>query len=306
MELAQAKIPYLPPDWTLARAAKYAAKLGVFILVPGLHQIACKRRVLGGLLLVLYFGTEFVQSNRPVEGLVDPFHIYFVTYNVPELFLNFSWFLLAFDLRNLETRKFKVNLLLVLSFAILIYFDQTYRPSFLYIYVEREGYTCPAFCTYDVVEFEPYALLYDLEIVAEGDFVVLGDTFGPYYTSKLLSGPLKNYLPGTVKEMCAGYGDSDELQRLKKRVCEVELEDKRIDFLAPGGPNPDFKSKDGIDVSMISLRDVHGVRPKKIGNTHEYFVISDEVTDVVGNALLTIYKWTGANLFGLSERNSPD
>jgi len=34
MELAQTKIPYLPPEWTVARVAKYAAKLGVFILVP--------------------------------------------------------------------------------------------------------------------------------------------------------------------------------------------------------------------------------------------------------------------------------
>ncbi len=48
MELAQTKIPYLPPDWTVARGFKYTAKLGVFILVPGLHQIACKRRILGG------------------------------------------------------------------------------------------------------------------------------------------------------------------------------------------------------------------------------------------------------------------
>ena len=65
MELAQTRIPYLPPDWTVARVAKYAAKLGVFILVPGLHQIACKRRILGGCLWFFILQRNLLGRTSP-------------------------------------------------------------------------------------------------------------------------------------------------------------------------------------------------------------------------------------------------
>ena len=104
MELAQAKIPYLPPEWTLARAAKYAAKLGVFILVPGLHQIACKRWILGSLLLILYVVSEFVGLNSPFEIMYVDLTPYSLFDNLSEVAQNISWLLLAFDLKNLERR----------------------------------------------------------------------------------------------------------------------------------------------------------------------------------------------------------
>ena len=306
MELAQAKIPYLPPDWTLARLARYAAKLGIFILVPGLHQIACKRRILGGLLLVLYFAAEFTLSNKPFEYSTEYFPTHFHASNLAEIFRNISWLLLALDLRKLETRKLKINFFLVLSCAAGIYFVPQHQPRAIYGYVEKENFACPAFCKYDFIEYELYPRRRRLEKELEGDYVTLGGIMEPYYTSRILAGPLKDHLIGTVKEACAGHGDKTELQRAKKLDCEGEINEHQNDYLTLGGPKPDFKNKNGKDVSFISASKVSGIRLKKIGNTHEYFIFSNEITDIVGNALLTVYKWTGINLFGLSERPKLD
>ena len=78
MDIARTRIPYLPPDWTVGRGAKYAAKLAAFIVVPGLHQITCNRRILGSLLFGIYFVAELVVTNRP-NILSDISQIVFVS-----------------------------------------------------------------------------------------------------------------------------------------------------------------------------------------------------------------------------------
>ena len=52
---------------------------------------------------------------------------------------------------------------------------------------------------------------------------------------------------------------------------------------------------------MLPDSHVWGIRPKKIGNTREYFFLSDNFTEFVGRVLLITYEWTGLNLFGLSK-----
>jgi len=52
---------------------------------------------------------------------------------------------------------------------------------------------------------------------------------------------------------------------------------------------------------MLGITNIRGVELKIIGNTHEYFILSDGMTDFVGQALLFIYKVTGINPFGLSK-----
>jgi len=298
MELAQAKLPFLPPEWTVARVVGYAAKLTVFVIVPGLHQIASNRRILSGLLMVLYFGTEFTLSNKPIEATDASVHLFILKSNLPETFLYFSWFLLALDLKKLGKRTLKISGFLVLSCAAGLYFIPHHRPMSIYGYIEQENYACPTFCKYDFIEYEPrWRQKGDL---SEGDFVIFGEFEGPYYASKLLAGPLKNYLPGTVKKLCAGYGDADELQRAKKSSCEASLKEKLNYFLILGGPKPEFKDEDGRRASMVSSYEIRGASPRKIGNTHEYFIVTDEITDIIGNALLTVYKWTGINFFGMS------
>jgi len=122
METGHAKIPYLPPDWTVARGARYAAKLGVFMLVPGLHQIACRRWILGGLLMALYFAANFTLKNIPWDYADAGTSKFILAGHFSDISLYISWILLAVDFRNIEGRKLKINVFLVMSCVAGLYF----------------------------------------------------------------------------------------------------------------------------------------------------------------------------------------
>ena len=300
MELAQAKIPYLPPDWTLARAAKYAAKLGVFILVPGLHQIACKRRILGGLLLVLYFAAEFTLSNRPSNDSDLIFPTYALATNLSEISQYISWFMLAVDFKKIEFTKLKLNPFLVLSCAAGIYFIPYHDPGVLNVHIENNNFACPAFCRYDIVEYERYYEQHarHLQRISVGDHVIVGIDEGRRYTSKILAGP--------PEEACTGDGRTSLRLPVGNYFCKKDfLGNYLFKYLILGGPNPKFTNPEGKKISMIPDFQIHGVYPNKIGNTHKYFILTDAVTDMVGNTLLTVYGWTGLNLMGLSKLHTP-
>ena len=292
MELAQSKIPYLPPEWTVARLAKYAVKLGVFIVVPGLHQIACKRWILGCLIFLLYAVSEYARLNAPFD-IVGPETIPILpTRNLPEVAQNISWLLLAFDLRGLERRHLKPGFLIFVIGMALLNYQPLHSHRIILFHVEQTDTVCPVFCKYDIIEwdFRPSGG----EKLSVGDYVVVDDSYIGYYATKILSGPLKKYVPGTAKEVCAKY-------RLNSfstpENCEEGINIPQDDYLTLGGQSPDFKNSDGSDVSMVFQAATHGVRPRKIGNLHGYFIISDEITHAVGNALLTIYRWSSINLF---------
>ena len=229
MELAQAKIPYLPPEWTLARAAKYAAKLGVFILVPGLHQIACKRWILGSLLLILYVVSEFVGLNSPFEIMYVDRTPYSLFDNLSEAAQNISWLLLAFDLKKLDRRYLTPGHLLPAACVAVLSYMPFHDNRILFIHVEQENTVCPAFCKYDIVEWD--FLDFDVEKVSIGDYVVLGGFRGPFYTTKILEGPAKDVcasgrikawrLPGDNRFCTKWKNDSGEYVHL-------------YDFLIPG------------------------------------------------------------------------
>jgi len=310
MDIARTQIPHLPPDWTVGRCAKYAAKLAAFIVVPGLHQFTRNRRILGGILMICYFGVEFVMSNNPWEGKVDPLRmfihnndLYFFSNHASEIFQYFAWFLLALDYKNLGTRTLRINLFVVLACAAGVYFVPDHKPLLMYVYVEQQNYVCPPFCKYDIIEYEP--VYGDFEMLSEGVYVAIRKYGQPRYSSKLLAGPMKDYLIVTIEEACAGFGDADELQRIEKEICESELKRYRRDFLTLGGIKSKHATKDGQKISLTSILDIEGVVLRRIGNTHEYFVISDEFTDHLGNALLVFYKWTGFNPFGLTKTPKP-
>ena len=168
--------------------------------------------------------------------------------------------------------------------------------GFYIIHVEQENTVCPAFCKYDIVEWD--FLDFDVEKVSIGDYVVLGGFRGPFYTTKILEGPAKDVcasgrikawrLPGDNRFCTKWKNDSGEYVHL-------------YDFLIPGLPKPGYENIRGRDIAMIFRHEAKGVRPRKVGNLREYYLYSDEVTDLVGKALLTVYKWTGLNLFGLLE-----
>ncbi len=307
MELAQTKIPYLPPDWTVARGFKYAAKLGVFILVPGLHQIACKRRILGGLLMVLYFAAEFVFANEPFNfsdrgfsirslsgNLFDEgFSFRSMSRNSSEVFQYFSWLLLSLDTRNLENRKLKLNFFLILICAAGVYFVPDHNAGTLNIHIETRNYACPQFCPHDIVQYEPYDRRVDR--IQAGDYVMVGIVYEFNYMAKVL-------VPGPPEEACADDGRTTLQLPIGNHYCRAYAPGKyTYQFLVLGGPQPEFTGSDGVKISILTDLHVSGIRPKKIGNTREYFFLSDNITEFVGRVLLITYEWTGLNLFGLSK-----
>jgi hypothetical protein len=178
METLNSKLPFMAPDWTLGRGIKYAAKLAMFIIVPGLHQMACKRWLFGGLLMGLYFAAIFTFTNLPYDFFADHYpthHTAELLFKIaqylswilllldlkkledrklkPGLFLVLSWILLLLDLKKLEDRKLKPGLFLVLSCAAGLYFTPHQKEKNLMVIVEVKNDLCPEICLHDIIEF---------------------------------------------------------------------------------------------------------------------------------------------------------
>ena len=301
------KLPLLPPDWTVGRGLMYAARLGLFVLVPGLHQIASKRWLFGGLLLVMYFAAEFTKTHLPFDYTEEFDRWTNLSWNMSEVIRYMAWLLLALDIRKLETRKVTRKHFLVLACAAGIFFIPAHPGHPAEIYVEQANYVCPEFCKYDIIQYKrldhPFG---DPTSDLEGKYVVIGDVGDPRYTTKLLSGSLEKEEIDSVKKGCRKYREETESQRFWRESCEYELTDFLNKYLIAGGPNPVFKNRKGEHFSFIWKIGINGINPERIGNIREYFVFNEEVTDFVGNALLTVYKWTGINLFGWSEKTSAE
>ena len=276
----------------MARIAKYAAKLGVFIVVPGLHQIACKRRILGGLLMALYFAAEFTLSNKPLNFSVSSSPTDFLPENLKEVIQFFSWILLALDIKKLEKRILKPNLFLFLACAAGIYFVPNHDPGVLNIHIEDRDIACPTFCKHDIVEYE----LYDNRVhkILVGDYILLGIMINPKHLAKVL-------VAGPPAEACARDGRTVLQLPVRNSYCRKDVLGRYLyQLLVLGGPDPEYKNPDGKDVSLVAEFRVHGVGLRKVGNIRQYFILSEGITDVVGHVLLTVYEWTGLNLFRLS------
>jgi hypothetical protein len=313
MELAQTKIPYLPPDWTVARGVRYAAKLGLFLLVPGLHQIACRRWILGGLIFAIFAISRFIITNSPIGGMLDFEPSFDLHYRLTDDMQFVTWLLLAADLRNLEGRRTGiVSLLLLQCFAVIYFapFDNNRAPFF---HIEQADIACPAFCKHDIVEWEVHEP--DIHRISRGDYVVLEDLeAGAFRITKILAGPVKEACAGDSRtslglppenEYCKlvkiGAWEREPLVNNSWQIYWGEYYYYRYDFLIPGRPKRSSSNIRSRNLSLLSRYAIIGVRPRKIGNIREYFFYSDELTDVIGHAVLTIHQWTGVNLFGLSE-----
>jgi hypothetical protein len=288
MDLAQTKVPLLPPDWTAMRVATYVAKLGIFVLVPGLHQIACNRRILGGMLLLLFIVAEILQIYSPIDHANRISYNNETTYSMSLIALYFSWMLVAFDLKNLESRTLKIWILLPL-FCVVWFHTPTYSlPRVVHVFVEQDGLTCPRFCNFDIVEYEPtYRDNYTLSV---GDAVVIPRYKKAPFTTTILAGP--------PKEACAPDGSVENYLPERSYYCSKILTgDYSDDYLIYGGLYPLVRILGDKPMSKISESSVDGVRPRKIGNIRDYYFLSDDLTDLMGNFLLGIYKWTGINMF---------
>jgi hypothetical protein len=303
MELAKTKIPYLPPDWTVARGARYVAKLGVFILIPGLHQIACKRWILGALLMVIYLAAEFNLSNIPFNFSNGGLPTRELAWNISDLSLYFCWVLLALDARKIELRKLNSKPLLIISCAAGIYFVPDHNPGTLNIQIVEHDFACPTWCMYDIVEYQ----MYDDRVhkLSAGDHVVLGNYFDYLYVAELL-------IPGSPEEACSEEGIATRLFPAGNIFCQkilgndylykvVALGAHAPEHTTIGDPPPELTTVDGRKVTIYTDSQVFGVELKKVGNTRQYFVFTDSITDFIGRVLLSIYEMTDVNLFGLSK-----
>jgi hypothetical protein len=163
------------------------------------------------------------------------------------------------------------------------------------LFVEQQDYTCPAFCRNDIVEFEHRDM--SLDKMSVGDFIVVDYDGAPPWVSRILveskhtriSCPDDDYNwiePTKPEELCT-----------RGNACDA------YDFLILGGPDPDFNLSDGQAWTLITDISVQDVRPRKIGDLHDYYLLTDGITEIVGNSLLNFYRLTGINLFGQPWKN---
>jgi hypothetical protein len=292
MELAKTKIPYLPPDWTVARGARYVAKFGVFILVPGLHQIACNRWILGGLIFALYGTSSFVISNSPIEhGVTSSIPIWpLVTIDVARYF---SWSLLFIDVGQQESRKLRPWYLSLVACIGLLHTLPLHSQDILFLHVVSNKYDCDDYCANDVFSYEMFIESKDEvsidDLILVKDFSISVEDFGRHYF------PARVVMT-RISEPCFTDFPLDMHARLDFYFCVDGKRDYFYDFLVVGGPKTEYVTPGGQSVTPLPSGEIEGFNLKKIGNTHKYFILTEEITEFTGNALLAIYKWTGINL----------
>jgi hypothetical protein len=289
MELMQSKIPFLPPDWTVVRGAKYVTRLTVFILFPGLHQISSGRKVFGGLLFALYFFANFYVQFHPWND-TESYTIWHLTANeLINVARYVTWGMLVIDFRGIERRLLSTShLLLITSFALLMTIADFHNHGPLNLYVEKVGNVCPTYCRYDIVEFD--WALGPKQNLAIGKYFVMHDHKLRLHVAKVLAnsperdcaknGPVFQYLPAYNK-YCRHVGSGYDYMKYLVQSSWHPMDDALIDK----------------DISAINEVGIHGINPRKIGNLRQYYFLNDTMTDFIGNTLITIYEWTGINFF---------
>jgi hypothetical protein len=306
MEFMQTNLPFLPSGWTLARGMKYLFKLAMFILIPGLHQLARKHSILGGMIFVGYLVTKIVIADHPFDFVEERYLETGPYHKLANVFQLFSWVLMLLDIKNLESRVLTFRVLLPIACFIgfhliplhgyrdfYLFVEQQHGYRDFHLFVEQENYACPVFCRGDIVKFKPRNPVNDPFGV--GDYVVIRGKPKQPYISRILLGPVNE------KERCPihyyNWIDSKE----KELLCPPVDEYDKYKFLILGGDETAFHLRDGLKNSVISDFEILGVEPEKIGNLHEYYVWSEEVTGRLGYVLLDIYRWTNINLFDLTK-----
>jgi hypothetical protein len=298
MNIMQTKLPLAPQDWTVKRGGKYLIKLALFIIVPGLHQMACKRWILGGLLMIIYFAAAFTAENLPHSLLLDDYESSYLAPNIKEYVRYFAWALIALDLKKLKNRDLRPGFFLVLICIAGAYYLPEHYPVVLKTYVEKENTACPVFCKNDIIEFDlrTHGDLRKHRIKSEistGELLIANIFYGHPYATIVLATP---------EDICTGK--TTKLLPLSddKYYCDRGdfKETLPYPYLVLGGPNPELKGYGGEKITMVGGLISSGINPRKIGNIHEYYFLSDDVTEAIGQALLLVYKLTGFNLFGFS------
>ena len=293
MKLIQSKIPFLPPDWTVARGVKYVTRLTVFILFPGLHQISIGRKIFGGLLFALYFISLFSINFHPSNYANDHLLWYPKAYELVDIAIWVSLALLAIDFKGIERRLLtKTHLVLIVSIALVSSVPFSSRHRVLNLFVEEVGNVCPAFCRYDIVEFDP--AWPPKKKLAIGEYFISEDTnFKPQVGKVLANSP---------EHDCARGGPVFRYLPAKNNYCwEMEPGYYQMPYLVQSSWQPMNDVIIDRYISTINENGIRGVNPSRIGNLRQYYFMNDTVTDLIGSTLVKIYEWTGINLFARQE-----
>jgi hypothetical protein len=294
MEFMQTKIPLLPADWTLARGGKYLARLVVFILVPGLHQIACGRKVLGWMLFLLVLATLFCALSSPIDSLYPDYSGIWTSVVLVRAGYVFSWILLLIDLRSLEHRSLTRKSVFPLACVILLWFLPLHDHREYNLFVVEDDRFCPMYCKHDIVQFQRRILRPGK--LSQLDFVIAAPFSG---SDGAWLGRLLAYKP---EDICEAEGGTLLGLPAENFYCYQTFAGDYLSLhaLVIGGPKMDYSGPAGEPLSLVLRLDIRGYKLKKIGNTHRYLVYDEGLTELVGNSLLTIYKWTGIDFLGMS------
>ncbi len=249
----------------------------------------------GGLLFTLYAVSSFVITNEPIESggrysiAVWP-HI---TIDVAQYF---SWFLLGIDIGRHESRKLKFGYVFPAACIVLLHFLPLREHGDSHLHVVESNHSCEVFCKHDIVTFEGLYGKYDT--VSIGDLILVRITRRHFYPAKVVM--------VRTREPCLTDFPLDMGAKLDFYSCDNRIRNYFYDFLVEGGPEKTYVTPGGRSLTPLHSFYVEGIHLKKIGNTHDYFFLTEQMTDFVGNALLAIYEWTGINLFRPSESDEAD
>ena len=286
MEISSKKIPFLPSDWTINRVAGYAARLILFILVPGLHQLACRRLVFGWLLFGLYVFCHFVMTNSPFEaGARNSIPLW--AYSVVEVVRYFSWLLLALDIRGLEKRSLAIWQLAPTAMVLFLGLLPLHDHGVLKLHIVTKNHACPEYCENDILTYEHfYMAKHNLKI---GDYVLAGRSSNNLQLTRVMM--IRS------KDKCLTEYPLDWKASLDFYFCDEGARNYLYEYLVLADSESTLVTSEGLHVTPIMKGEIQAFNPKKIGNLRQNFSGAGKISEYAGNTLLVIYKWTGINLF---------
>jgi hypothetical protein len=226
-------------------------------------------------------------ENRPLDSITwkilpDSILSYLLIFT-----LIVTWGLLVLDWENLESRKLGLGILILAVCVLGLQLLPENNNQQLPVFVEKGNHACPTFCAFDVVQYEYRS--FGKYTLSEGDYVVEYSYQKPLHVSKIME------IRPVSSGACASQGSSKLALPSDTFLCNDQE-------MIMGNQIPDRNeetlSADIInDNSKLAAIVISGINPRKIGNLRNHYLLTNDVTDFLGKALLFVFRWTRINLF---------
>jgi hypothetical protein len=293
MNILNKQMPFAPADWTWGQSIRHLVKLGLFITVPGLHQFASNRKLLGTFLFGLFAVSSFIFTNHPTTHTSVSLLHYQLYFGAMQFAFIASWILIAVDQKNLQRRPLKPGFIFPVALMYFLHVLPLNLTGTMAIFVQPNDFACPEICQGDIIEYQPVGM--QKPSLIQGEEVVIYKFNTPPYVSRFLAGP--------AREACANDKRTPLNLPVDNAYCDYSGGDYMYEYLVFGGQGSQLEHPGDMEISMISGQHLEGIKPRVIGSTRKYFVLNDGITDFVGNALLTLFTWSSIDLLGLKETN---